>query len=39
MNDKVTIIQQEHDKTRQDQRLNDPGVFLPPKLEIRHFYR
>jgi hypothetical protein len=39
MNNKVTISQQEHDKTRQDQRMNDPGAFLPPKLEVKHFYR
>lgn len=39
MNNKVTISQQEHDATRQDQRLNDPGAFLPPKLEVKDFYR
>ena len=39
MNNKVTISQQEHDKTRQDQRVNDPGAFLPPKLEVKRFYR
>jgi hypothetical protein len=39
MNNKMTISQQEHDKTRQDQRLNDPSAFLAPKLEVKHFYR
>ena len=39
MNNKMTISQQEHDKTKQDQRLNDPSAFLSPKLEVKHFYR